>query len=107
MLYIIIYARQKYKDIANNIENICKQKTKEVLKLLNDILIERSLPLRPDEKDIINYCLGIFMEVSSSDMQCKCEFQKLHDRLADIQPEELAISLYFCLAYIMMYNISL
>jgi hypothetical protein len=27
MLYIIIYARQKYKDIANNIENICKQKT--------------------------------------------------------------------------------
>jgi hypothetical protein len=21
-------------------------------------------------------------------MQCKCEFQKLHDRLADIQPEE-------------------
>jgi hypothetical protein len=29
MLYIIIYARQKYKDIANNIENICKQKTKE------------------------------------------------------------------------------
>jgi hypothetical protein len=65
---------------------VCKQKTKEVLKLLNDILIERSLPLRPDEKDIINYCLGIFMEVSSSDMQCKCEFQKLHDRLADIQP---------------------
>jgi tetratricopeptide (TPR) repeat protein len=88
MLYIIIYARQKYKDIANNIENICKQKTKEVLKLLNDILIVRSLPLRPDEKDIINYCLGIFMDVSSSDMQCKCEFQKLHDRLADIQPEE-------------------
>jgi hypothetical protein len=58
MLYIIIYARQKYKDIANNIENICKQKTKEVLKLLNDILIVRSLRLRPDEKDIINYCLS-------------------------------------------------
>jgi hypothetical protein len=90
---ILTYGGNKYKDITRNIEGIYKMKPYEICKLLTSVIVENVITVREEEKNILQHCLNILIEIASRN---KCrnvqtfyrEFRCLSEMLYDIVPSE-------------------
>jgi uncharacterized protein YaaW (UPF0174 family) len=64
-LYILTYGKNKYKDITRNIEGIYKKRPYEICKLLTAVIVENVITVREEEKNILQHCLNILIEIAS------------------------------------------
>jgi hypothetical protein len=64
-MYILTYGRKKYKDITRNIEGIYIKKPFEIYKLLTAVIVEKVITVRVDEKNILQHCLNILVQIPS------------------------------------------
>jgi hypothetical protein len=92
-LYILTYGKNKYKDITRNIESIYKQRPNEICKLLTSVIVENAITVREEEKNILQHCLNILIEIASrnkcrNDQTFNRKFRSLMATLNDIDPPE-------------------
>ena len=92
-LYILTYGKNKYKDIMRNIESIYKQRPNEICKLLTSVIVENVITVREEEKNILQHCLNILIEIASrnkrrNDQTFNRKFRSLMATLNDIDPPE-------------------
>jgi len=64
-LYVLTYGKNKYKDITRNIEGIYKKRPYEIYKLLTAVIVENVITVREDEKNILQHCLNILIQIAS------------------------------------------
>ena len=64
-LYILTYGKNKYKDITRNIEGIYKKRPYEICKLLTAVIVENVITVREEEKNILQHCLNILIQIAS------------------------------------------
>ena len=84
-LYILTYGNNKYKDFTWNIEGIYKKRPNEICKLLTAVIVENVITVREEEKNILQHCLNILIQISSCN---NSEFRCLSETLYDIVPSE-------------------
>jgi tetratricopeptide (TPR) repeat protein len=92
-LYILTYGKSKYKDITWNIEGIYKQRPNEICKLLTAVIVENVITVREEEKNILQHCLNILIQIASSNKRRNYqtfnrEFRGLKATLYRIDPSE-------------------
>ena len=92
-LYILTYGNNKYKDITCNIEGIYKKRPNEICKLLTAVIVENVITVRKEEKNILQHCLNILIQIASSNKRRNVqtfnrEFRCLSETLYDIVPSE-------------------
>jgi tetratricopeptide (TPR) repeat protein len=92
-LYILTYGRNKYKDITRNIESIYKNRPYEICKLLTAVIVEKVITVREDEKNILQHCLNILIQIASRNKRRNIktfyrESQRLMATLHHIIPSE-------------------
>ena len=92
-LYILTYGKNKYKDIMRNIESIYKQRPNEICKLLTSVIVENVITVREEEKNILQHCLNLLIEIASrnkrrNDQTFNRKFRGLKATLNDIDPPE-------------------
>ncbi|CAG2253732.1 unnamed protein product [Mytilus edulis] len=85
-LYILIYGKTKYKDITKNLKGLYQFKRKEILRFFKEAL--KLKPMRVDEKNILEVCLGDFITFSENHRDLCLEFRQLMAKLQDIIPEK-------------------
>jgi hypothetical protein len=112
-LYILTYGNNKYKDFTWNIEGIYKKRPNEICKLLTAVIVENVITVREEEKNILQHCLNILIQIASCN---NSEFRCLSETLYDIVPSEeneyvlsdiFEKSLYLLLPYLRIYKNSL
>ena len=91
--YILTYGKNKYKDITRNIESIYKKRPNEICKLLTAVIVENVITVREEEKNILQHCLSILIQIASrnkgrKDQTFKREFRGLRVTLHHIVPSE-------------------
>jgi tetratricopeptide (TPR) repeat protein len=92
-LYVLTYGKNKYKDITRNIEGIYKNRPYEICKLLTAVIVENVITVREDEKNILQHCLNILIQIASRNKRRNIktfyrEFQRLMATLHHIIPSE-------------------
>jgi tetratricopeptide (TPR) repeat protein len=92
-LYILTYGKNKYKDISRNIEGIYKNRPYEIFKLLTAVIVENVIMVREDEKNILQHCLNILIQITSRNKRRNVqtfnrEFRGLKPTLYHIVPSE-------------------
>ena len=95
-LYVLIYGKNKYKDITSltwRIEGIYKKKPDEICKLLNAVIVERVITVKEVEKNILRYCLNILIQITSrnksrNDQKFNRKFRGLKVTLYHIVPSK-------------------
>jgi hypothetical protein len=89
-LYILTYGKIKYKDITRNIEGIYKKRPNEICKVLTAVIVENVIMVREEEKNILQHCLNILIQITSRrhDQTFNREFRGLRATLHDIVPSE-------------------
>jgi tetratricopeptide (TPR) repeat protein len=92
-LYILTYGKNKYKDITRNIEGIYNKRPYEICKLLSAVIVENVITVREEEKNILQHCLNILIQIASrnkrrNDQTFHREFRCLSETLYDIVPSE-------------------
>jgi tetratricopeptide (TPR) repeat protein len=92
-LYVLTYGKNKYKDITRNIEGIYKNRPYEICKLLTAVIVENVITVREDEKNILQHCLNILIQIASRNKRRNIktfyrEFQRLMATLRHIFPSE-------------------
>ena len=89
-LYILTYGKIKYKDITWNIEGIYKKRPNEICKVLTAVIVENVIMVREEEKNILQHCLNILIQITSRrhDQTFNREFRGLRATLHDIVPSE-------------------
>jgi tetratricopeptide (TPR) repeat protein len=92
-LYILTYGKNKYKDITWNITSIYKQRPNEICKLLTSVIVENVITVREEEKNILQHCLKILIQITlhnkrRNDQTFNREFRDLMSSLDLIVPIE-------------------
>ena len=92
-LYVLTYGKNKYKDITWNIEGIYKKKPDEICKLLTAVIVEKVIAVREDEKNILQHCLNILIQIASRNKRRNIktfysEFRGLMATIYHIVPSE-------------------
>ena len=64
-LYILTYGKIKYKNINRNIEGIYKKMPNEICKVLTAVIVEKVIMVREEEKNILQHCLTILIQIES------------------------------------------
>jgi tetratricopeptide (TPR) repeat protein len=92
-LYILTYGKIKYKNINRNIEGIYKKMPNEICKVLTAVIVEKVIMVREEEKNILQHCLSILIQIESrnkrgNDQKVIREFRSLMAMLHEIVPSE-------------------
>jgi tetratricopeptide (TPR) repeat protein len=92
-LYILTYGKNKYKDITRNIEGIYKKRPYEICKLLTAVIVENVITVREEEKNILQRCLNILIQITSRNKRRNVQtfnkkFRRLKATLYLIVPSE-------------------
>lgn len=92
-LYVLTYGKNKYKDIKRNIEGIYKKKPCEICTVLTAVIVEKVIVVREDEKNILQHCLNILIQIASRNKRRNVktfnrEFRGLKSKLDLLVPTE-------------------
>jgi hypothetical protein len=92
-LYILTYGKIKYKNINRNIEGIYEKMPNEICKVLTAVIVEKVIMVREEEKNILQHCLSILIQIESRNKRGNVqkfirEFRSLRAMLHEIVPSE-------------------
>ncbi|XP_063423306.1 uncharacterized protein LOC134707475 [Mytilus trossulus] len=85
-LYILIYGKNKYKDIKRNLKGLYQIRRKEILRFFREVM--QLKPMRIDEKNILETCLDHFIAFSATNRNGGREFRQLKYKLQEVIPEK-------------------
>ena len=89
-LYVLYYAKNKHGDelLTSSIKGVLRNRGQETHKLFMEVLVNRSLPLREQEINIIQFCLNIFIRQSYRTVDIKRKYEILLQKVKQVVPEK-------------------